>query len=283
MPSSSNPSRASSPPPPVYGDARDDLLASSADKQSNALKQLNFFLKTYSVQIGVAIVEASSIPYKGLGTGRNPSKKAISEFWDKLVGAFFTYMGTAAMCYLNPNGRRLAHQTATQYCSSVKVFFCNKFRTEDPIPVFQKEQWNKLCGKLRGMYRESIRASGSGAPMTEGKTSSTREDREAMATGCIWLGTAESAEFWHLLNTSFHLSGRGSEVPESITVVEVNEGVYRYEILQTDVQRQKDGPFHSIPIYPHRDGVLEDFYFSMIYLVVTEQNPANVLLILQKR
>lgn len=42
----------------------------------------------------------------------------------------------------------------------------------------------------------------SGKPMTEGKASSTREDREVMATGCIWLGTAESAEFWHLLNTS---------------------------------------------------------------------------------
>lgn len=41
--------------------AFDDLLASSADKQSNALAHFNFFLKSYCVQIGIIIVEASSL------------------------------------------------------------------------------------------------------------------------------------------------------------------------------------------------------------------------------
>jgi hypothetical protein len=251
-----------------YGDARDDPLASSADKQSNALAHFNHFLKTYCVQVGISIVEAAAVPYNGIPP--QVSNKAIFEFWDKMIGSFFTYMGTSAMCSLNPKGRRLAYQSATQYCSSVKVFFTNKFRNETPIPVFQPEQWKKLRDNLRGKYREGSRASGK--RMTEGKISSTREDREAMATGCIWLGTAESAEFWHLLNTSYHCSGRGSEVslvtPEGTTVVEVNEDVYQYSILQTDVQRQKNGPFQSISVYPHRDGVLEDFYFSLIYMVV---------------
>jgi hypothetical protein len=246
-----------------YGDARDDPLASSADKQSNALAHFNFFLKTYCVQIGINIVEAAVVPYHGIPL--QSSQKATFEFWDKMIGAFFSYMGTSAMCFLNPKGRRLAYQSATQYCSSVKVFFTNKFRNETPIPVFQPEQWKKLRDNLRGKYREGSRASGK--PMTEGKASSTHEDREAMATGCIWLGTAESAEFWHLLNTSYHCSGRGSEVslvtPDGTTIFEVNEDVYRYSILQTDVQRQKDGPFQSVKIYPHRDGVLEDFYFSL--------------------
>ena len=61
-----------------------------------------------------------------------------------------------------------------------------------------------------------------------------------MATGCIWQGTAETAEFWHILNASFHLSGRGSEVslvkPEGLSSVEVNEDVYQYEVLGQDVQ-----------------------------------------------
>jgi hypothetical protein len=93
-----------------------------------------------------------------------------------------------------------------------------------------------------------------------------------MATGCIWDGTAETAEFWHLLNTSYHCSSWCSEVsfvkPEDIRAVEVNECIHRYDILQSDVQRQKDGPLQSIAIYPHRDGVLEDYYFSLIYLIV---------------
>ena len=81
---------------------------------------------------------------------------------------------------------------------------------------------------INGMKREGSRALGK--LMTEGKTPSTREDREAMATGCIWLGTAETAEFWHFLNTSYHCAGRGSEVSlvqaEGLTCVEVEEGVY---------------------------------------------------------
>ena len=108
--------------------------------------------------------------------------------------------------------------------------------------------------------------------MTEGKASSTHEDREVMATGCIWLGTTNSAKFWHLLNTSYHCSGRGSEVSlvtaDGLSSVEVNEDVYQYRVLQIDIQCQKDGPSQSIPICPHRNGILEDFYFSLIYLVV---------------
>ena len=124
--------------------------------------------------------------------------------------------------------------------------------------------------KLRGKYREQNRASGK--PTVEGNESSTREDREWLATGCIWDGTVETAEFWHLLNTTYHCSGRGSEVslckPEDIRAVEVDEGIHQYHILQAEVQRQKEGPLQTIAIYPHRDGVLEDYYFSLVYLLV---------------
>ena len=115
--------------------------------------------------------------------------------------------------------------------------------------------------------------------MTEGKISSTREHREAMATGCIWHEIAELAEFWHLLNTSYHCGGRGNEVslvtPEGTTVVEVNKLVYQYLILQTALHRQKNGPFQSILIYPHRDGVFKDFYFSLIHLVIVVDELRN--------
>ena len=104
--------------------------------------------------------------------------------------------------------------------------------------------------KLHGKCREANRASGK--PAIEGNESSTREDREWLATGCIWDGSAETAEFWHLLNTSYHCSGRGSEVslgkPEAIRAVEVNECVHQCHILQAEVQRQKDGPLQNIAI-----------------------------------
>lgn len=57
---------ASSDSNAFYDDARDDLLASSADKQRNALMHLACFLKVYCVQIGIEFVEATAIPFRGL-------------------------------------------------------------------------------------------------------------------------------------------------------------------------------------------------------------------------
>jgi hypothetical protein len=48
--------------------------------------------------------------------------------------------------------------------------------------------------------------------------------------------------------------GRGSEVslitPKETAVVEANEGVYQYQILQTGIQRQKDGPSRAPNLSP---------------------------------
>ena len=124
--------------------------------------------------------------------------------------------------------------------------------------------------KLRGKCREANRQSRK--PTVEGNESSTREDREWLATGCIWDGTVKTAEFLHLLNATHHCSGRGSEVslckPEDTRAVEVDEGIHQCHILQVEVQRQKNGPLQSIATCPNRDGTLEDCHFSLICLLV---------------
>ncbi|CAB9515191.1 hypothetical protein SEMRO_698_G189350.1 [Seminavis robusta] len=115
----------------VYEDARDIKRNSAVEKEGKSLKHFNYFLKDYCKQINVPVVTADKIPYFRL-----PIKKDINEeeeavfreahvFWDKMMGAFFIYMGTAARCGCNPKGRRLAYQSATGYCSSVKVYYIN--------------------------------------------------------------------------------------------------------------------------------------------------------------
>ena len=68
-------------------DARDDKLASSADKERLALNHFSFFLKSYCLQIGIKVMEAAQIPYHGIP--KKKSSKAIFEFWDGMIGAFF--------------------------------------------------------------------------------------------------------------------------------------------------------------------------------------------------
>ena len=251
-----------------YRHACAGLLTSADDKQRKSLKHFDYFLRGYCTQIGITVVKHDDIPY--LGIPRRASNKEAFEFWDGMIGAFITYMGSHAKAACNPKGERLSCGTADGYSSSVKMFFTNKFRNDDPIPVFQKMQWAKLREKLKGLYRESNRATGNSNETED--VSSTRQDRESLATACIWLGTPEFAEFWHLQNTSFHCAGRGSEVSliksEGVTAVEVNELVYQFHVLAAELQRQKSGPFQTLPIYPHRNALFEDFAFSLIHLIV---------------
>ena len=164
------------------------------------------FLKGHCVQTGIDIVEANAIPCRGIP--RKSSNKKLFEFWDLSFGAFVAHMGDHARCECNPEKPRIEHiecGMASQHCSSVRGFFNNKFRREQPIPVIHDDkQWSELMTKLRGKHRESNRASGE--PAVEGTESSTREDRKWLAAGCLWDGAAETAEFPYLLNTSCHCS-----------------------------------------------------------------------------
>jgi hypothetical protein len=132
--------------PVFYPNARDGLLTSAAEARGKALKHFDCFLEGYCVQIGIEKVKGEDIPYRGLP--RKATNKAVSEFWDNLMGAFVTYLGKHARAACNPKGQRIGKSTAVGYCGAVKNFFTDtKFRTEQPIPVFQKAAFRKLTDK----------------------------------------------------------------------------------------------------------------------------------------
>lgn len=259
-----------------YHHAQDGMLTSAIQKQRNAIKHFDYFLEGYCRQINIRRVSAEQIPYNGIP--HKSDRKDVSKFWDSMMGAFVTYIGSHARQGCDPKKDLVAKNTADGYCSSVKAFFTNKFRHDEEIPVFRKDQWKKLRDKLKSQYRESSR----GKPKSEGHAPSTRRDREAMATACVWTGTPAFAEFWLLLNASYHCAGRGSEVSlisaKGTKALEVNELSYRYDVLAVDIQRQKNGPFQSLPIYPHADGIHEDFYFSLIHSIVLNGSNSEFLL-----
>jgi len=209
--------------------------------------------------MGIKVVEAAAIPCDDIP--RKTSNKTIFEFWDKMTGAFFTYVGTDATGGCNPKGNRLSRNTADGYCSSAKGHFTDKFRIQLPIPVFQQQQCSKLRDKLKGLHREDNRAKGK--PAFEGRTPSARQDCKAMSTACVWLGTPQFAEFWQLLNTSCHCSGRGSEASlitsKGTRTVEVNELTCNCEVLAVDLQRQKDVRFKPSQSVPIETGSLKTF------------------------
>jgi len=164
--------------PVFYADARGGLLTSAADARRKALKHFNYFLQGHCIQIGINVVKGEDLPYHGIP--RKTTEKEISEFWDNIMGAFVTCLGKHARAGCNSEGPRIGRSAAAGCCSAFKNHFATDvFRTEKPIPVFQKLPFRKLTDKLQGMFRESNRAMGK---VDTEDVSSTRQD-----LGCIFL------------------------------------------------------------------------------------------------
>ena len=121
----------------VYNNAREVRMASATNKQNNALKHFNYFLKDYCVQIGVDVVTAETIAYKGLGS--ITSQIDTNKFWDEMMGCVVTYLCTAARYRCDPNSTEfLGEPSADGYFSSTDEYFRTKFRHETKVPVIDK-------------------------------------------------------------------------------------------------------------------------------------------------
>ena len=247
----------------TFIDVRDDKLNSAKEKEKNALKHLNYFMKHHAKQRKYTFVRAQELDFEA--TEQN------NAWWDDMIGCFFTYLSLHARCYCDPDKERISYNSASGYASSVKSYFSNKFRTRvNEIPVFQTERWKALRVKLLARYEDDNR--NSGKSLVNPHEASNRTDREAIATGCIWLNSPQGAEFWHINVTMTQYSGRGSEVAldrrSKMGTTEVSELHYRYNILQSKLKRHKHGKEQLLSIYPHRDSVHQDYYFSLFYRII---------------
>ena len=246
-----------------FEDVRDDKLNSAKEKEANALKHFNYFLKFYCKQKKSTFVDAKELTFE--------STEENITLWDDRIGCFFSYLAKHARHRCDPSRERIAYNTATGYASSIKAYYANKFRTQKhQIPVFQQDRWKALRVRLLSCYEEDNRTSGKS--LVNPHSASSTEDREAIGIGCIWLNSSQSAEFWHLNNTMTQYSGRGSEVAldrrSKMRTVEVNELHYNYHILQPHLKRHKFGKEQPISVYIHRDSMLQDYYFSLGYRIV---------------
>ena len=179
-----------------FEDVRDDKLNSAKEKEANALKHFNYFLKFYCKQKKSTFVDAKELTFE--------STEENITLWDDRIGCFFSYLAKHARHRCDPSRERIAYNTATGYASSIKAYYANKFRTQKhQIPVFQQDRWKALRVRLLSCYEEDNRTSGKS--LVNPHSASSTEDREAIGIGCIWLNSSQSAEFWHLNNTMTHV------------------------------------------------------------------------------
>jgi hypothetical protein len=194
-------------------DIRDESGASKARKAKSALGHLDDFLKNVFQSQNQSEFKRDYVKAEDLTFDPNRWKEA--DWWDTMIGKFFTYLADTAVkrtVYKVGNMNvpdHIAYETATGYASSIKDYYCNKFRKSlVSIPVFHPESWRKLRGLLHAKFQR--RAVANGTSITNPHLASESEDREALSIGCVWWNTAVGAEFWHLNNSMTHCVGRGS-------------------------------------------------------------------------
>ena len=202
----------------------------------------------------------------------NTSKKGMNyQWWDKLIANFIGYLGTHARAGCKSSRHLIAYETANNYASGVKAYYQNKFRYEPEIPIFKENTWRKCRFKLRKLFEERCRQNGT--KLTNPHLASTESDRQGIAYASLFLNTFKAAEFWHLCNNGLHCAGRGSEcslqMPEHHTEQRLSQGGNEpFHVTTVYMFRQKVGSSQDLPIFPHRDSWEQDWYFSLIYLIV---------------
>lgn len=233
---------------------------------------MNKFLSMYSRQTQELYVEAKNLGISAEPIPDDPAMKTPI-WYSNMIGCFFNYLAYDAHSHCNVTKPKLAWSSASGYASSIKVFFQNKFR-ESPlvseISIFRAQQWNSIRGKLFAAFTEIKRKTGE--RLTNPHKASNPNDRRAIGIGCLWANDPQMAEFWHLNNSMTHCSGRGSEVAgmriSHLDTVQMNELYLQYDIIQADITRHKNGHHQSISIFPHKDCMAEDWYFSLIYQII---------------
>jgi hypothetical protein len=255
----------------ILMDLRDNNCASN--KTSAAIKQFNFFLVKYCEEkkFPFRATTIDQIPYEGLeginGLNRH-GPDYIQIFWSELMGSFFNYLAFHAYKFLKKQNGQISYESATGYASAIKMHFERvRFRHKPEIRFFSESNWRKFRNLLYAKHSNHCRKNGK--KLTNPKIASSPDDRIAMARACFWLGNADSAEF-HALNVmTFHLIGRGREVavltPDDLTAVRIDNDLANHYLISVSLQRDKEGPFQDLTLYPHQKSVEEDPYFSLIY------------------
>ena len=127
-------------------------------------------------------------------------------------------------------------------------------------------------------------AAGQGQALMTPRECATEHDRRALGAVCMWNGDAQSAEFLLYMNTAFQSAGRGGEVAAlhlsdlRIERVREDDNSEFYDILNMTMYRPKTHTLSNMSIYPDRNSILFDFYFTLGYFLVMSHHSSTDIL-----
>ena len=129
-----------------------------------------------------------------------------------MVDSFAGYLANNARDRMRPDGPKLSYGTVDGYFSIFKTTLGDKYM-DDPkaVPVVRNEAlMTRMRKRMLDVKLQESRLGGK--PLVVPMEAATEQDMDAFFLLCFYKGSAESAEFLHLLMSCITNCGRGSEV-----------------------------------------------------------------------
>ena len=270
------------------------VSSSKAGRRGTSINQFDKFLCMYCKDTKPQlpepyIIEARSMVVEGKNsilrqdgtvvcTGTDPNKSnynknAVSvQELGIIMQKFINHL--AKSCFVTGSAQtdhdHIAVGSACNYLSDIKMWILetNSHMRESEFTIFDASRWRQLRKDMFKVMAQRHRKLGT--PLVNGHKPITDSDRKSMALACIWMGTPDAAEFFHLNNSTFHMAGRGSECAMSkhsdISTITSIDNLTETTLLSVRLQRHKDGPEQQVAIYPHKTNFYECYIFSLAYL-----------------
>ena len=229
----------------------------------SALKHWLYYLNNHCIADGVEsikpVVDAAAVPNEMLDAN--------------LLGGFATYLSTVARGKCDPSRPLLAFKSADSYFSAIKTLYTVYIYSNCyNQPVFQKETWAHLRGKLATTIK--VRVFNSGEKVINPQQASTQEDARLMGHLCVWECTPENLSFL-LFNVSMvQVGGRGAEIAKqklcNISTRSHVANLLHGRILQFHIMRAKTYKEQTCSIYSRASLMewYEDFPFVLALNVI---------------
>jgi hypothetical protein len=190
----------------------------------------------------------------------------------RLMDHFAGYLLKAKwICSKNP--KDIAFYSADRYFSSIKIallFALAKEDKQNPSLSDTVAMKKVRDGMVKGFLERAIREN---KEVYTPHTTGTRESMLSVAMTSIWLGNEKGASMFAYFISLYLLAGRGVEVAlVPFADVEMEHPSefpeFKEKIPTVTLWRTKTHLRHALSMMPHRESMLEDWYFAIAYSMV---------------
>ena len=203
--------------------------------------------------------------------GKTMNQLTYDDLKEEVFDRFSNYLVNFAYLYGKERLGVISCASACAYLSSTRMSLIKQLCKDKILPpCFQEKKWETFHKSVVSTHVE--RCKQNGTRLVRHKAMATDEDLGGLGCLCLWDGSAEAAEFWHVITAGTHESGRITEVSytkkENLSLISCNEHGAPFKVIGSGLDRHKTGTSGEHHIFPHVNNPFLCFYLTLAYTLV---------------